>query len=425
MEMALNIPARAVWLVTLWLLPACVHPLSPGPTHSAAGPRGDAEQFLKQLVRPWPGETAKFALAVSSQVSQRVSSYDNALLALYLLRRGEREQAALLLQALGALQREDGGLPFTFKWPQPELDNPYVRSGAVAWVGYAAVEYLNADRGGPARDAIIRLAHGVARYLMDRQVAGADDPRAGLVRGGIGAFELEFSHGEARERYTPGEVAWASTEHNIDAYFFLRDFAQLTGEARFAQAAQRIGAALLTRGFSSEAGQLVEGISAAGVDRAYALDCASWGALFLLAAGDSLRAETALGGAEWRYRSREPATGATGHRPYAHARIIANVALAEHYSELGVSNWDDVEGVWPEGSAGVALANLRLGRRARAEEILAELEKVRAPEGGMPTFTADVPLDFDRLPSLAGTVWVELVRYELERDAGAEVLWRR
>jgi hypothetical protein len=48
---------------------------------------------------------------------------------------------------------------------------------------------------------------------------------------------------------------------------------------------------------------------------------------------------------------------------------------------------------------------------------------LRAPDGGLPTFTAEVPVDFDRLPSLAGTVWIELVRYEIER--GAETLWRR
>jgi hypothetical protein len=403
---------------------ACASALGPGAAHP--GGEGDVDRFLSGLVRAWPeggSGTGAFALAVSSRVSQRVSSYDNALLALYRLRRGQREEAGRLLQALAVLQRDDGSIPFTFHWPKPEADNAYVRSGAVAWVGYAAVEYLDADRAGPAREEIIRLAHGVAKYLMDRQVASSGDARDGLVLGGIGAYELELVDGKARERYTPGEVAWASTEHNIDAYFFLRDFAKLTGEARFAQAAQRIAAALLARGFSAEAGQLVQGLAQTGADEGHALDCASWGALFLLAAGDTLRAETALGSAEWRYLSREPASGALGHKPYAHAAIIANPALATHFANAAVNNWDQVEGVWPEGSAGVALANLRLGRRERAQEILAQLEKLRAPDGGLPTFTAEVPVDFDRLPSLAGTVWIELVRYEIER--GVETLWRR
>ena len=240
---------------------------------------------------------------------------------------------------------------------------------AVRWHGSATRPSSISTRivAGPAREVIIRLAHGVAKYLMDRQVASPGDPRDGLVLGGEGAYALELIDGEARERYTPGAVAWASTEHNIDAYFFLRDFAKLTGEARFAQAAQRIAAALSARGFSAEAGQLVQGLAQTGPDKGHALDCASWGALFLLAAGDSLRAETALGSAEWRYASREPASGALGHKPYAHAAIIANPALATQFATAGGTRWDQVEGVWPEGSAGVALASLRLGRRARAQ----------------------------------------------------------
>jgi hypothetical protein len=347
------------------------------------------------------------------------------LLVLYMLRRGHRAEAGRLLQSLAVLQREDGALPFTFKWPRPDTENVYVRTGAVAWVGYAAAEYLDADRGGPARDRIVRLAHGVANYLLARQIAQPGDPRDGLVLGGIGAFRLDVIDGEVREQYTAGEVAWAATEHNIDAYFFLRDFGKLTGEARFGQAAERIRSALLERGWMSAAGQFVQGFGETELDDAYALDCASWGALFLLAAGDGLRGETALANAEWRYASRDPSSKAHGHRPYAHARLVSNAALAEHLGPLAVRTWDEVNGIWAEGSAGVALANLRFGRSARALQILTDLDEIRAPNGGMPTFTVELPIDFDTLPSLAGTVWSELVRYELLRADGSETLWRR
>jgi hypothetical protein len=416
---------RLSCVLTVGLFVACAQSSAIAPAHPVLAPSTAADGFLHQLVRPWPPDTGSFTLAVSSQISQRVSSYDNALLALYMLRRGQREQAASLLQALAALQREDGAIPFTFKWPQPEAANVYVRSGAVAWVGYAATEYLDSDRGGPARDAIVRLAHGVARYLLDRQVASEHDLRDGLVLGGEGSFQLEVIDGQIREHFTPGEVPWAATEHNVDAYFFLRDFGKLTGEARFTHAAERIASALLGRGVMSAAGQLAQGFAQSNLDQAYALDCASWGALLLLAASDTLRAETALANAEWRYAARDAVSGALGHRPYAHAKLIENAALATHFGSLRTRNWDDVEGIWPEGSAGVALANLRLGRPQRAREILRELEKVRKPNGGMPTFTAELPLDFDTLPSLAGTVWIELVRYELDRDARTETLWRR
>ena len=379
--------------------------------------------FVSGLIRPWPPGSQEHALAVSSAVTQRVSTYDNALLALYLLRRGERERASSILLALAALQRPDGSLPFTFPWPAPEASQIYLRSGAIAWVGYAAVEYLNAESGGPERERITALAHRVAHYLIAQQ-ASSPETLSGLVLGGFGRYALEAeSDGNLRERYLPEPVAWASTEHNLDAFFFLRDLGALTDNGQYMRAATRIRDALLARGWNPAAGQLARGFNAAGVDAAYALDCASWGALFLLAAGDRIRAETALGAAEVRYASTHGTVH--GHRPYAHAPLFENRALAEQLrARLPALEWDELEAVWAEGSAGVALAALRLGRAARAQAILESLEPLRAADGGMPTFTVEIPSEMDTAPSLAGTLWIELVRFELARDRDQPTLWR-
>jgi hypothetical protein len=374
-------------------------------------------------MRPWPVDSQNSLLAVSSPLTERVSIYDNALLSLYLMRRGERERAGSVLLGLAQLQRPDGSLPFTFAWPAPDPETIYLRSGAIAWVGYAAVEYLNAERGGPERERLAALAHRAARYLIELQ-ASEPAPLAGLVRGGHGNFSLELAaDGGVREVYVPGAIPWASTEHNIDSYFFLRDLAALTNNAEYGDAATRIRAALLARGWLPAAGQLARGFNAAGPDAAYALDCASWGALFLLASGERLRAETALGAADVRYASSFGA--ARGHRPYAHAPLIENRALAEHLrARLPALEWDDLSAVWAEGSAGVALAALRLGQAARAAAILDALEPLRTSGGGMPTFTVEIPSEMDTAPSLAGTLWVELVRYELALGAAESVLWR-
>lgn len=382
----------------------------------------DAYTFASQLMRPWPAGSGSSLLAVSSALTERVSIYDNALLSLYLMRRGERARAASVLLALAQLQREDGSLPFTFSWPAPDPHAIYLRSGAIAWVGYAAVEYLNAERGGPERERITALAHRAARYLIGLQ-ASEPDALTGLVLGGFGNFVIDAADGGVRERYVPGPITWASTEHNVDSYFFLRDLALLTENAEYAAAAERIRAALLTRGWLPAAGQLARGFQTGGVDAAFALDCASWGALFLLASQERLRAETSLGAAEARYAASSGA--ARGHRPYAHAPLIENRALAEKLRpRLPALEWDELEAVWPEGSAGVALAALRLGQRARAAAILDALEPLRTQGGGMPTFTVEIPSEMDTAPSLAGTLWIELVRYELNRGADQPVMWR-
>jgi len=414
--------AIVVSVMLVFVVSSCTSPAKRTPEHPESLVRQPAAAFLQKLLRPWPTANSELALAVSNETAQHVSSYDNALMALYLMRTGQRAQAARILAALAQLQQPDGALPFSFAWPTPDAGAAYIRNGATAWVGYAAAEYLNADSAGPARDTVAQLAHGVANYLLQQQVALPGDMRDGLILGGSGSYRLDLEGGQVREVLVPGDIPWASTEHNIDAFFFLRDFGNVTGEARFTQAAEHIRNALLTRGWLSDDGQLARGFERS-IDTGYALDCASWGALFLHAAGADKRAETSLSTAEWRYHADDPRAHTTGHKPYAHTNILATPALREHYREqLSATNWDELTAIWPEGSAGVALAALRLGRRERATQILDQLEKLRQPNGGLPYFTIDVPFEFDTLPSVAGTVWVELVRYELEHSQ--ETLWR-
>lgn len=379
--------------------------------------------YLRGTLVAYPEASARGRVTVTDPVRRRVASYDCALVALVLLRRGEREEAGRIIEGLLALQRPDGSLPFSFVLPRPE-GTPYVRSGAVAWVGYAAAEYLDAERGGSARGPAITLARGAAAYLMERQLAKPGDPRDGLVRGGAGGFRYELDDkGEVRERLEPEDIQWTSVEHNIDSFFFLRALARVTGEARYAEAATRISQAL-ARTWSSARGQLARGVGSAGAEEVPTLDCAAWGSIFLGAAGDRERADTSAAVADASFAARDARTGARGHRAQRSGPLLESVLLQKVLgSKLPAQDWSELEVVWPEGSAGVALAAWRTGRVHRAREILDALEPLRAADGSLPTSTVDIPFLFDTRPSIAGTAWVELVRFELGRPAGRPTFW--
>ena len=369
-------------------------------------------------------------MAITDPQEGRVATYDSALVVLFLLRSGQRERAARVLLGLASLQSDDGALPFSFTLPAPDATARYERAGAIAWAGYAAAEYLDADDGGPARDEVLRFAHRAAAYLLAHEVTAPGDPREGLVLGGRGTLRYEV-HGDAvREVLEPGDVTWASVEHNIDAFFFLQALGRITATREYADAADRIAHALVARAWSPRRGQFVEGIDRDGADDAPALDCASWGSIFLAAIHDSARAERAFATADARYASLDRATGAAGHRPVAEGPVFAEPQLARHFEwarGAGTSprhaTWDTFDVVWPEGSAGVALAAWRSGHPARARAILDALEALRAPSGAVPTATADVPFLLDRAPSIAGTAWIELARFDLERPADRPTLW--
>ncbi|HSO41036.1 MAG TPA: hypothetical protein VLT33_51275 [Labilithrix sp.] len=411
-------------LVGLSLLVACQPPPAQPPARGGAAVGRLAVDYLRSTLVPWPTPEAHGRLALTDPVAHRVAVYDSALVALVLIRGGARAEAAAIVEALLALQRPDGSLPFSFALPRPDDGVPYVRSGAVAWVGYAAAEYLDADRAGPARAEALALARSAARYVIARQVTAEGDPRDGLVRGGAGTYRYELDPaGRVRERLEPADIPWTSVEHNIDAFFFLRALARVTGDATYVEAAARIARGLL-RAYSGVHGQLVRGVSAEGQDEVLALDCASWGSVFLGASGSRDRAETAASVADAGYAARDPRSGARGHRMQRRGPVLETPLLMSVLgAKLPAQDWTKLQAVWPEGSAGVALAALRVGRVERARAILEGLEPLRAPDGSLPTSTVDIPFLFDTRPSIAGTAWAELVRFELARPVERPTFW--
>jgi hypothetical protein len=383
----------------------------------------DPLAYLVASLRPWPQTDSPGLLAVTDPATGRVASYDSALVVLALLRAGDRVRAARVLQGLAALQNADGGIPFAFTLPEPDREQRYERAGAIAWVGYAAGEYLDAARGGPARDIALQLAHRVGGYLVAHQVTLAGDPREGLVRGGTGTIHYKLEGSTVREVFEPGEVTWASVEHNVDAYFMLRALARVTGTHAYNDAADRIARALSARAYDAQMDQFAEGVATDGPDKTQALDCASWGSIFLGATGEAERAGRAFAVADERYTSQDARSGARGHRPYARGPLFDDPALMRHFaSVVPAQTWERLDAVWPEGSAGVALAAWRTGHVDRARAILDALEPLRAPDGSLPTSTVDVPFVLDTRPSIAGTAWDLLVRFELDR-ADKPTLW--
>lgn len=408
--------------MTLLVAAGCTPVAKEPQTQEREGTSERALAFLRGRLQPWEGGV----LAVTDVRTGRMAIYDSALTALVLLRSNHRDEAGRVLVGLGRVQGTDGSLPFSFSHASFEAgkDPAYVRSGALAWVGYAAVEYLDAAPGGEARDVAIVLARRIAAFVLSRQVSDRADPRDGLVLGGRGSFSYELdAQGEAIERFHAGDVAWASVEHNIDSYFFLRALARVTGETSYRDAAERIAIGL-ARGWDARAGQLHRGMSARGGDETLALDCASWGALFFAAKGDIVRARTAAYHADVDYASHDPRSGALGHRVYARGPIFESATLAHSLSRrLPATHWEALDAVWPEGSAGVAMATLRVGKPERARAIIGALEPLRRTDGSLPTHTIEIPFELDTGPSVAGTAWVELVRYELTRPAGKPTFW--
>ncbi len=371
-------------------------------------------------------------------VFSKASLYDNALAVLAFSMTGEYGLAERVIEAASRLLTPEGDLWFSFNthnsWPNArDHSGAIIRSGASAWLGYAIVHYLktrlvdNPDFLKQDQDALTHLntAKKIADQLLTRQVLAESDRRFGMITGGEGSYSYRWNETAKRveEFFTPGSIDWVSIEHNIDIFFFLRDLARLSGNKIYATAAERLQRALIENAWNPAIGQLNRGQRLDGPDPVQALDCASWGAMFLAAVGERAKAETALK-SSLKFVS---GTGSRrGHKPYRDLLLYEDAAINQlFYPEQPSKNWDDVSLVWPEGSLGVAMAHIKLDQKPEAKALLESMLALQDETGALPYATESLRFQFSTNPSVAGTAWLVMAIAAYEQDRVRDLFWER
>lgn len=369
--------------------------------------------------------------------------YDDALSVIAFTMNKDYKSASQILMALKRLMRKDGGLWFGYNvnndWPsEKDYEGSTERTGATAWVGYSALFYLQARLAeDPAfietnREAkeILKLAKSLGDYLIKMQVNKSRDLRNGLITGGKNSYSLELKNNTVNEIFKDTNIEWISTEHNIDAYFFLRDLGVLTKDEKFIQSASSIKKSMLSV-WSEKDRQYYRGIKPKFIDTALALDCASWGAVFSLSAGKPDYAAQSLETIEKLYYSSAASpyvkTTVNGYKPYADKEIYEETGIEVtkyYFPELNGSTWDKISGVWVEGSMGAALAYLKTGNREKALEILKNMLPLQGKSGGFIYFTREIPHEFSTYISVASTAWFIMIATALEDQEIADSFWR-
>jgi hypothetical protein len=330
-------------------------------------------------------------------------TYDDGLAALAFLAGGETTRAHDVLAGLASIQAPDGSLPFAYDTTAHVVASELRRSGAIAWAGYAAVRYEQAtgDR------AFRAFAEGVGDWLIDHQVTATNgfastDQRYGSVLGGP-------------------DVEWASTEHNVDAYFFLRDLGRLpsAGE-QYAPAANAIADSLVFHHWDYWRGRFFTGVTTSWPDPTRALDVSSWGGLFMLAIGRAdLAAQAAATLSDFDVTGK-PVVASTDLDRY-NTTYSSLGPFAGYRGYAGDPGTDDPpDHVWAEGTWGALLLRARLG-----EDVSADVASLQAlqdvdPAGGYLQVTEgrrSPPYENHVWPATAPTAWAVMVL----RDRGG--LW--
>ncbi len=319
-------------------------------------------------VARFPGQGPGF-----DRVQDRSFVYDDALVALWLTSRGDRDGARRILSTLAALQRPDGAWGFSFQTGRDGFYNAgYVRAGTVAWVVYAFARYASKFDEMRWSSTIDR---GVAWLVRQH------DPVTGLVSAGLGRWV-------SSDVFDPDWVgSFASTEHQLDIWFAFQAAQQadpaVASRWQLARAAQALVAAVDAFLWRAEEGRYVQGIAGTRIDEGSALDASgTWAALYDVAVGRNVRSDSAL---QW----------VEAH----HGIDVQGWAGLRPYEGLPPDTW------FVEASVAVPLALSRLGRRQQALEALQPFADL-ACAGGVPLVYSPVwATDFPFSPATAPTVW--------------------
>ncbi len=370
-------------------------------------------------------------------VFSKASLYDNALAIIAFTMVGEYSLAERIIEASSRVLSPDNDLWFSFNthnsWPnRNDHAGAIVRSGASAWLGYAITFYLktrlaeNPNLLQQDNEAMnhLKLAQSIADKILLRQITDPADLRFGFFTGGEGRYSYRWNKEthNVEEYFIPGSIQWASIEHNIDIYFLLHDLAVLTGKEKYASPANILKQSIVKRSWNEENGQLNRGQRLDGADSAKALDCASWGAVFLQAIGEESKALTSLNStANYFVKSNQY----QGYKPYIDLLLYEDPEINTlFYPEAPEKNWNDFPMIWPEGSLGVAMAYLKMNRNEQAVELIKSMIKLQDREGGLPYATEHLRYQFSKNSSVAGTAWLVMVISALEDENALKLFWQ-
>ncbi|UDL16353.1 hypothetical protein SEA_ZOOMAN_69 [Microbacterium phage Zooman] len=326
--------------------------------------------------------------------------YDQAVALMAAVAAGQ-DTAHLLAQGIMRLQTKTGthagAFRFSGRQESPQYGDPAYRTGAHAFAVHALLAYMLAY---PQRASSIKPAAEAGLAWLYARTA-TSGPAQGLVLGGFGVYSPVGGGGQSFKEDYPLE--WASTEHNIDAYFCYRIAHRVLG-GDWGLRAIALSQTMMSKLWNPTKGRLHQGMGPGGADTADPLDIHSWGAIFLHHIGEHAKAEFTMSEEQLE--------------PFLHLGIAPNTNIVTGYStaynSLGYPDMNPH--VWWEGTFSVAYALKKIGQGTRALEVIDLAQPGQNADGSFPYVNTPIPAyELSPYRSVASSAWAVLA------DIGAGV----
>ena len=361
----------------------------------------------------------------------RVTLYGSSCLAKALLFENKIDEAEKILRVWAGQIEPDGKIPRSANVIGDNYISPDVRTGEVAHFLGAMVAAKKIAASEEWDGAIKKIVYQYLKPLMNKET--------GLVYGG---YNGQGSDGYSKP-HSYKMLKWCSAEHNFDVFQALTLISHVFNGSQFGLECNNI-ASIVAKGIDSYLWDSALGTfnrgwrENLGIDRAKALDCSSWGALYLLRQAklnkirknlaDSKRyiakARRCLNYANrnfktnWFFKTPDGKTGVIqGYRPY-HGKID-DLIWEDGKNAGAMIDWDAMNSmVWSEGTLGVAMAWEELAgltdnieARKYAQLLYRQMLKLQSlsDQGGVLYSTEQIKGHFTMGEELASLSWLAYV----------------
>ncbi len=307
-----------------------------------------------------------------------------------------------MMNRLRMEQNEDGSFNFSYDNYIGQLFEGYVRTGAIGWLVHGMC-YYTLQTGDTSCLDIIRRA---GDWLVSRQITDVNDPRYGLLTGGYGSYDKDYT-------YIEQEIAWCSTEHNCSSLQALTELALVLGDEKYKKTAALVKQALVTTLYDAEHARFYQGVGVDGVDGAWAVDCCTWAGKTLLSILGIPYSREIANTVETVYVTQDKGIVVSQEEEHYNTRYSgATVDGVKPYA-VGYTNPPDI--VWSEGTLGYIALLLAIGAREQADYYLNEMLKLqycKNSTGGVLYVTetwASLPWEFHAWESLVSSAWLYIL----------------
>lgn len=339
-------------------------------------------------------------------VNSRCWIYDAGLALLVFTHSGDYDICKEMQKRLRIEQNTDGSFNFSYDLYIGQLFQGYVRTGSIGWLVWGMCHYALETGDTQFLDIIAKAGN----WLLSQQILTESDPRYGLLTGGYGSYESDYT-------YIDEKITWCSVEHQCSSLQALEGCALLLGEAEYKQAAELIRQQLRRVCYDEVNKRFYQGIGPESVDEAWALDCTTWAGMILLSITNSEYSKGCLETAEEAYLTTEKSIIRSTSMEYYNQTYSSDQLFSgfRPYSDRTADYAGAPDLIWTEGTLGYSALALMLGETEEAKKYVDEcikLQNCNGSTGGVLYTTAtyaSLPWEFHAWESTVSSAWLYLI----------------